>query len=375
MQRLIIPVFLVLGSVLSYGQESNDPQQKFMFVELRGHSGTHFYTGEALSATLDNGYGALEVRLGWQTSGDKDWHGAYGYPSYGVGWYTGAIGNPDILGAPNALYGFINFPLQINKRNTLVSDLALGYTYDLNPYDPDGNPNNDAIGARGAVYFNLGIGFRYELNREIDLTYGLDFTHFSNGRSFQPNYGLNMMGVFLGTRYNFNNRQSKVDPSVRPTQILNVRPNYPDEWSDLSDTDEDNILLFGAIGTSQNSEDAGTSNRYFNSSVVLEYQHFFNLKHGATVGLDYFYDGSVEFYGDEPNMFGYHVGYDYRIWIFSIRLQAGGYFSAPDRKGGFFFRPAGKFDITDHLYAQVGLKTLNGGAADWVEFGIGVDFM
>ncbi len=374
MKRYILILFNLL-TISSLAQVGAIEDQKFMFVELRGHSGVHLYTGEALNEALDNGYGAIEVRLGWQTSGDEDWHGAYGYPSYGVGWYSGAIGNPDILGAPNALYGFINFPLMINERNTLVSDLALGYTYDLNPYDIDNNPTNDAIGARGAVYFNLGIGGRYELNREIDLTYGIDFTHFSNGRSFQPNYGLNMVGLFFGTRYNFNNQQKETDPSVRPIQILPVRPDYPDEWSDLSNTDENNLLLYASAGTSQNREDEGTSNRYFNSSVTLEFQHFFNLKHAATVGLDYFYDGSLVPYNDDPNMVGYHVGYDYRIWKFSIRLQVGGYLDAPDRKGGFFFRPAGKFDITDNIFAQVGLKTLNGGAADWIEFGIGVDFL
>ncbi len=34
-------------------------------------------------------------------------------------------------------------------------------------------------------------------------------------------------------------------------------------------------------------------------------------------------------------------------------------------------RRALHFKISKSLHAQVGLKTLNGGAADWIEFGIG----
>lgn len=364
--------FSLLFSQLTVAQESSGDH--YMFVELRGHSGVHFYTGEALSSTLESGYGSLEARLGWQTTGANDWEGAYGYPSYGFGWYSGFIGNPEVLGQPNALFGFLSFPISINRRNTFMSDLSLGLTYDLNPYDPDNNPNNDAIGSPVTVYFNLSLGGRYNLNREIDLTYGIDFTHFSNGRTVQPNYGLNMMGAHLGTRYHFNPHQHKVDNGIKPQVLLDVRPDYPTEWSDLSNTDEDNFLLYLAGGTTQNGQDKGTSNRYFNSSVTFEYQHFFNLKNGVVAGLDLFYDGSLTAFDEDPWMYGYHGGYDYRIYRFTMRFIVGGYFSAPERKGGFFMRPAAKWDFNDHIYAQVGLKTLNGGAADWVEYGIGFSF-
>jgi hypothetical protein len=372
MQRLSFLIGLLFWTLVAAAQNEEDPFQKFMFVEIKGHSGSHLYTGDGLEEVLDNGYGAVEIQLGWQTSGKEDWHGAYGFPSYGVGIYSGSIGNPDILGAPNAVYGFINFPLTLNKRNTLFSDMALGYAYDLKPYDPDNNQDNSAIGARGGAYFNLGLGFRYELNREIDLTYGLDITHISTGRMFQPNFGLNMAGLFLGARYNFNSRQKQVDNSLRPERVLAVRPDYPEEWSDLSNTDEDNILIHGAMGTTQNREDKGTSNRYLNATVTLEYQHFFNLKNGVSAGLDYFHDGSLEAFGESHEMYGFHVGYDYRIWRITIRLQGGSYFSAPDLKGSYFLRPALKFDFTDHLFGQLGLKTIDGLAADWIEFGVGV---
>jgi len=36
-------------------------------------------------------------------------------------------------------------------------------------------------------------------------------------------------------------------------------------------------------------------------------------------------------------------------------------------------RPALHFKSAKSLHAQVGLKTLNDGAADWIEFGIGMN--
>lgn len=81
---------------------------------------------------------------------------------------------------------------------------SLGLSYDFEPYNPETNVHNDAIGSRFNVYFALNLGAAYRLNREMDLVYGLDLTHFSNGRTFRPNKGLNLAGLNLGFRYHFN---------------------------------------------------------------------------------------------------------------------------------------------------------------------------
>ncbi len=373
MKKTLLLLSLYITTCLSAQTPQLMEDNNFMFVDIKLHSGVHMYTGEDLAEALSHGYGSVELRLGWQMDGSEAWHHNYGFPAFGVGYYTGFIGDPDILGKPNALYGFISFPISPNRRHTWISELSFGLTYDLQNYDPIDNPYNDAIGARGAVYFNYNIGGRFNLNREMDLLYGVDFTHFSNGRSFQPNYGLNMFGVNVGARYHFNSDQKNADESPdNPSILLPVRPDVSKKKDIEMPLKEHNFLVYQAVGTTQNGSDAGTSNRYFNSSTVLEYQYFINLKHAATVGLDMFYDGSLTAFDEDPWMYGYHVGYDYRVWRFSIRLQVGGYLKAPDRKAGFFFRPAAKFDISKHLYTQIGLKTLNGGAADWVEFGMGV---
>ena len=89
---------------------------KFKFLDIKVHSGIHLYTGESLEEELDNGYKALEVRLAWQTKGAEDWVKEYNFPAFGVGYYIGAVGDPEILGKPNALYGFASFAISPRKK-------------------------------------------------------------------------------------------------------------------------------------------------------------------------------------------------------------------------------------------------------------------
>ena len=372
-------LLIISSSLKAQGISLNDGS--FRFFDLKGHSGMHIYSGQSLADELQYGYGSLEIRYGWQTKGSEEWQKAYFYPAFGVGWYSGYIGDPDVFGNPNALYGFASFPLSHHKRNIFLIEPALGLTYNLNPYDPETNTINDAIGAKFAVYFNLNFGGKFRLNREVDLLYGLDFTHFSNGRTATPNFGLNMFGLNLGARYHFNTLQKKVDNSLNPTTVLHVRPDYLDHHKPQK-LGQHIVRLYQAIGTVQNDRDAGTDTRYMTSSTVLEYQYRFNELSSVYFGGDLFYDGSVSDTITHPSYNTYqttvfpaiHAGYEFSFWKIGIGVQVGVYLSeaANEYKNSLLWlRPNIKYDFSDRFYAQLGLKTFDGAAADWVEYGIG----
>ncbi len=377
----IASIVFTLLSVNIFGQV-NEVKMPYRVFEIKLHGGNHLYTGQSLDDLLANGYGAIEVRYGWQMSESDEWAAAHNYPTWGVGWYSGYIGDPDVFGNPNALYGWMNFPLtNPSKRNQFELGLGFGLTYNLLPYNPENNPINDAIGAKFAAYFNASIGGAYALNREMDFLYGLDLTHFSNGRTFQPNYGLNMIGLNFGMRYHFNRNNKFNENRIRPNKTLKARPD------DLitrkpNKTGVHTIQLYQAIGTVQNREDAGTSTRYMTSSTVLEYNYSISEKSGLTFGLDYFIDPSVSDVVAEPDYAiyettqfpGFHVGYDYSFWKFTIRLQIGTMITEAGQeiKDGQFLRPALKYDISERFYGQLGLKTYRGATADWFEFGMGI---
>lgn len=380
MRKLTIALFFISVLIPSFAQKDT-VKMPYRILQVKLHGGNHLYTGNTLSKLLENGYGALEVRYGWQMSKSDDWAAAHNYPTWGVGWYTGYIGQPEVLGNPNAVFSWINFPLSSAlKRNQFELGLGLGLAYNLVPFDPETNAINDAIGARFAVYFNLNIGGAYSLNRELDFVYGLDLTHFSNGRTVQPNYGLNMVGVNVGIRYHFNRNNKFNKDRIYPDEIFEVRPN-PSKTRKAIKTNEHSFSIYQAVGTVQNRKDAGKSLRYVTSTSMIEYNYSLNEKSGFTFGFDYFIDPSVTDVQAEPDYAkhqttefpGIHVGYDYKFWRMTIRLQVGTMITeaGQDIKSGGFLRPAFKFDISKNFYTQFGLKTYRGATADWLEFGLG----
>lgn len=346
---------------------------RYKYFELKTHGGFHIYTGENLDNVLKQGYGSLEARVGWFPKKADEWSKYYGNPSYGVGFYSGLVGDPDVLGKPNALYGFINFPLsKPGKRNLLEISPSLGLTYNLRPFNEIENPNNDAIGSKIAVYFNVHFGAVYQMNREMDLIYGFDFSHFSNGRSNVPNHGLNMFGLNVGFRYHYNRAHRWDSSSIYLDDPLPARFK-PNTKTPNTAVKQSHINFYAAGGIVQNDEDIGTYKYYPTFSVVGEYQHQFSTMHGITVGVDYFRDESLKpnYSSSQRNLIGVHAGYDFTFWKMAIRMQAGTYLTDDRGKGSFFLRPALQYQFSKKVYAQVGLKTLAGAAADWIEFGLG----
>lgn len=368
-------IILVLFSIeFVFAQKKKSYAPQFKFIEIKGHYGSHFYTGDGLKDALSEGYSAIEARLSWQSSNPEGWQSMFLYPSYGIGWYSGFIGDSKQLGHPHAIYGFISFPLLRKKRHEFFLEPALGLSYGLKPYDAEKNPNNDAVGWRYNAYINFALGARYRLSRAIDLVYGFDFTHLSNGRIFKPNKGLNMYGPNIGIRYHFNSKQNETDYLYIPT-LLDDRPVF-EIFRKPQPLKEFNLLAYISGGLVQNDRDRGTSHHYFTFTGLCEGQYFFNEKHGMTAGIDFFYDRSLRpiYPKADLDFFGVHLGYDYKFWRIVVRPQIGWYPEKEARKikGLFFFRPALMFNINRILYAQIGLKTIAKFKADWLEWGIGV---
>ncbi|WP_224484436.1 acyloxyacyl hydrolase [Robertkochia aurantiaca] len=369
-------IFLLAGFQLSdiYAQSESETG-RYKSISIKGLSGAHLYTGQDLLEKINYGYGALDIRFAWHPHKDNQWTRDTGYASYGFGYYTSTIGDPQVFGNPHALYAFANFFLsKPYRRNVLEISPALGLTYNLEPFDEQSNPLNDAIGARMAVYFNVSFGAAYKLNREIDLLYGIDFTHYSNGRTYTPNYGLNLFGLNLGMRYHFNQEQRDLDRDPYTTNVVPSRFQRPERPASLPYDFDHSVDIYAAAGTVQNYIDQGTDLRYGTFSGVIDYRRYFNRMHGLTLGVDLFYDASlVESFPDSADhyLIGVHGGYDFMFWKFDIRVQVGTYLTDNREKGTLFIRPALQYEISKSLFAQFGLKTRNGAGADWIEVGFG----
>ncbi|WP_291914011.1 acyloxyacyl hydrolase [Chitinophaga sp. CB10] len=378
---LFLPAFLFAQEGDLWQKAKLDPNLgSHQFLELKYHSGVHIYEGNELKSALDGGYHSFELRLGWQSAGKQNWQRVFNCPSYGVGLYTGNIGDPRELGNPSGLYGFFYAPIRRRPKHHFEAGLSLGVTYDLAPYDSIKNPSNDAIGSKIDVYFNLDVGGVWKISNTFDIVYGLDITHFSNGRTHTPNMGLNMVGGNVGLRYNFNAVskvfRTQIDSHYiaprRPTYIL--QPIYPVKHYHQ-------LALYGAVGFVQLSSDFGIKATYTTASLVLDYSYRYSNFGSFGAGLDGFYDGSLGYvytdrYGAattlDKMLLAVHGSHMLHISRFEIVTQLGAYLAQrDDQKGKWFLRVGLRYNINKRGFLQVGLKTLDGGAADWIEWGGG----
>ena len=391
--KIRFTLFLAVLSIIGFSQDiesnwesmtSNPNLGNQYFVQAKTHTGSHLYTGQSLSEFLQAGYFSTELRWGVQLKGKREWERVFNYPLVGVGIYNGNIGDPQQLGQPSGIYGFFHHPLFRRPKHHFDWELAVGLTYDLIQYNAQTNPNNDAIGSSTTVYFNLNLGGNYMLNDNFDLTYGWDFTLFSNGRTFVPNYGLNMAGLNIGARYHYNPIKkfaNELDPSFN---VL-VRPQFNEKpIRSKAEYKESSWNVYAALGTVEHGRDEGGNVRYMTWSAVMDFARRYSRMGSYTIGLDLFYDGSVrELYyedlqvsefTDPADMMsaGLHFGHTLHIYKLNVETQFGTYLWEPSGyNGSFFMRVAGRWTWDSGMFVQVGLKTKNGAAADWIEWGVG----
>lgn len=123
------------------------------------------------------------------------------YQGIGVSWHEM---NPQ-LGNPMSVYVFQGARIAaITRRLKLNYEWNLGLTLGWNPYDMETNPYNISIGSKVTAYINVDFYVQWMLSRCFDLNVGFSLTHFSNGNTSMPNYGLNTAGVSMGLAYYIN---------------------------------------------------------------------------------------------------------------------------------------------------------------------------
>lgn len=146
-------------------------------------------------------YNAVDFRFGWRSRRNGLYTTIYRHPTFGFGFYAATFNRPEI-GTPYALYGFVDFPFWNKKdRWQWIYSMAMGLSYNFNPYDREKNPLNTLIGSRQNAYIHFHSRVNHKINDRLSLSMGLGFTHFSNGAYKLPNVGLNKGSLLVGIQY------------------------------------------------------------------------------------------------------------------------------------------------------------------------------
>lgn len=141
-----------------------------------------------------------EWGLRLHTRGREPWQAWQRYPVFGLSvahFRLGAQAHGDAWGLlPN-----LAVPLLRKGPWLAVFRLGTGLGYVTHPYDFFKNPGQNAIGSHwnNFTQFRLGAEFRPEAHWSIQA--GAALSHFSNGASALPNYGVNLPGAFLSVAW------------------------------------------------------------------------------------------------------------------------------------------------------------------------------
>ncbi len=143
-----------------------------------------------------------EIHLNWQTYGQKVWHEWQGYPSFGISFLHYDLGDKQLFGSAFAVYPTLDLKV-FKKIKPIDSYIQFGWglAYLTRHYDQFTNPINNAVGSA----LNNVTDFKWRFERQLTTHWkaqlGLSFTHFSNGSTHLPNFGINIPALNVGAKW------------------------------------------------------------------------------------------------------------------------------------------------------------------------------
>jgi hypothetical protein len=377
-------LFMLLVFTLNVrAQESNTgskPNGPNFFLRGDIEYGKIIGTGD-LPEGIDEVFGG-NIEAGWQASGSNRYDPILGYPAYGFGFLTYGFPQTGILGEPNAFYMFLNAPFRRWDKFSFNYIIRLGMSYNWEPNDPVANPGHLALGSFRNLYISGGIEGQYLIGEQISASFGLKFSHFSNGQSSLPNAGMNLLTPHLGIKYDFNGGE-------RPAFIKYPKPEFPDKAMEYYITFGNGIrqiffnpdsLLAGAVPKQ------GVSYPVYNISMAAQYHYGWAGKFGG--GLDFIYWGAydpgfdigpgnvvqaVKHPFSDYLQLGVFISYEFVLNNISIIAQPGYRIIRKEYEGlpPDFYQHLGLKYHLHNLIIGVAIRAVNFGQAEYIEWSLG----
>lgn len=220
---MLLLLALLLCGIVAKGQDYPWLSHNNIMVEVRAHAGVfwhHHFEMQKFNAH----YPAIEASIYQNTFGKNEWEAVYNYPYIGVTFYHANFGinfenNPEVgkaLGSVYALYPFINYPLNPNENSQLTFKLGVGLGYLTKHFDNFENYQDFSIGSHFNAAVNLSFEYRQRITQRLMSVASFGLTHFSNGSTKLPNYGLNTFSAAWGLAYYLRQPRINLTPTRRP---------------------------------------------------------------------------------------------------------------------------------------------------------------
>lgn len=360
MRGKVFLLVMVLAGLTGKAQNARRP----FIVESKFHAGLNLPFYKALDYLIEEDLYAFDIACSLPATGKDQWEKLYNYPRPGLGYTFWTLGNREVMGNAHAVYGFINIPVTSRTKAIRFSiQTSAGAAFIPMKFDIRENHLNRAIGSSANIYIRLGFDARAKLTPRTEMIIEAGTTHFSNGKTRSPNYGINTGSLSFGMNYMFNQKNFIVaDPELTPFSkelihsiLLTAGPKV-----------YDNLL----------------NNKYISSTLSYNIERHVRRSGKAGLGADLFYDGSIaEALTDEAGghdndiakllRIGLHGSYTLRYKRFMGGFQAGYYvYSKYTILTNIYNKISLQYMVSDNIIASASIRS-HWGKADALEYGVG----
>jgi len=160
-----------------------------------------------------------ELGVRFQTQGKKSWQARQHYPAFGVAVAYFRLGEQS-HGNAWGLLPHLNVPVLRTGRFLATFRVGTGLGYVTKPYDFFDNPGQNAIGSHWNNFTQFRLGGEYRFDAHWRVQAGGALSHFSNGASALPNFGVNLPGGFVALAWSPGGiREADFLPASEPKQV------------------------------------------------------------------------------------------------------------------------------------------------------------
>lgn len=307
---------------------------------------------------IDQTY-TYSLRLTRHTSGEESWHSQYDYPSYGIGLFKAVFNVPNQLGEPTAFYFFLTKPIFKSEKYTISGDYAAGVAFNWLHFSLQ-HPERTAMGGAVSCYLDATLLLTREVSDNLDFSFGLSLSHFSNGAMKKPNFGINAVSAKLAFDY---------FPYKKPRKLFSqsetFKPHFVDSWSVFAGAHNE-ITRF-----SQEDKPPFERRSYCVLGIDRRVVRRFNIKHSLGAGCGIGYDRYAV--KDERFNFSAYLCYEYRVHRVGLIIEPGIYLykskSLPSPQ--FFQRIGLRYYLNDNYFAAINLRAAYFSVAQYIEWSVG----
>ena len=305
---------------------------------------------------------SLHIKYGFKFANDTYLGRLYPHAYQGIGLSFNTFFNSEEVGNPIAFYLFQGSRIAtLSPKVSLDYEWNFGASFGWKPYNINTNKYNDIVGSRINAYLNIGIFLNWQLKKQWNISAGIDATHYSNGNTKYPNYGINLIGARVGvTKVLDAEKETKINNSEK----LSVEKHISYDiivygaWHAKGIIGENAAIpgYFGVLGLNFNP--MYNINKYFKAGISLDGQYDEGANTESHIaGLDE--NGEIKFYRpslSEQIGVGLSMRGEFVMPIFSINFGIGHNVVYKGSLNGLYQILALKTNINRNLYLHIGYQ-------------------